>query len=81
MHILLKVLLAVIAAFIVASLIALLKIGSSEILRFAEQRWKSRGVISVIILWVLLLPIMMLISILTGLYIFLTVKKDYTVRH
>jgi|GEM_PF-3142065 hypothetical protein len=71
------VLIAIALAFLVAGLTALLKLGSGEILRIVEARWKARGVITLIICWFVLLPIMMLVSILFGLYRFLTVKPHY----
>ncbi len=82
MHIIIiKVILLVITAFFAAGLLALLKIGASEITRYVEKRWELRGVISIILCWVVLFPIMTAISLLTGLYIFLTVEQDYALRH
>jgi len=71
------VLIAIALAFLVAGLTALLKLGSGEILRLVEVRWKASGVITLIICWFILLPIMMLASILFGLYRLLTVKPHY----
>jgi len=71
------VLIAISLACLVAGLAALLKLGSGEITRLVELRWKARGVITLIACWFILLPIMMLASILFGLYRFLTVKPHY----
>ena len=77
MNALVTILLAVVAAFLVAGILALIKIGSSALLRFVDKRWKSIGVIILILCWVLLLPIMVLLSIVVGCYLYLTVKPSY----
>lgn len=77
MNTLLFALFAVTAAIIVAGLTVLLQIGSSKILRFAEEHWGATGVAIVILSWFLLLPIMILSSIIIGLYLYLTVKPTY----
>ena len=77
MHALVTILFAIVAAFLVAGILALIKIGSSAILRFVEKRWKSAGVIILILCWISLLPIMVLASIAVGFYLYLTVKPSY----
>ena len=77
MHTILVTLIAILFAILVACLAALLKLGSGEILRVVEEKWNAKGVILLIISWVVLLPIMMLASIVFGLYRFLTVKPHY----
>ncbi len=77
MHALLTITITLLAAFIVAGLFALLKLGSGEILRVVEEKWSAKGVILLIISWIVLLPIMMISSIVFGLYRLLTVKPHY----
>ncbi len=77
MHTLLTILFAVVTAFLAAGILALIKIGSSAVLRFFEKRWQSRGVIILILCWLFLLPIMVLVSIVVGFYLYLTVKPSY----
>ena len=77
MHTLLATLIAIAFAFLVAGLAAILKLGSSEILRVVEEKWSAKGVILLIISWIVLLPIMMISSIVFGLYRLLTVKPHY----
>ncbi len=77
MHAFVTILFAVVTAFLVAGILALIKIGSSALLRFVDKRWKSTGVIILILCWVLLLPVMVLVSIVVGFYLYLTVKPSY----
>lgn len=77
MHTLLVTLIAIVFAILVAGLAALLKLGSGEILRAVEARWNGKGVIVLVFSWVILLPLMILASIVFGLYRLLTVKPHY----
>ena len=77
MHAVVTILFAVVTAFLVAGILALIKIGSIALLRFVDKRWKSTGVIILILCWVLLLPVMVLVSIVVGFYLYLTVKPSY----
>jgi len=68
---------AILAAIAVAGIIALLQIGANEIFRKIESKWGIPGVIILLLSWLILLPVLMLASILYGLYRFITVKPHY----
>ena len=61
-------------AVLTAVTLALFTIGAAEIFRFAENKYKGYGVAAVLLCWFILLPIMVLLSILVGLYKYITVK-------
>ncbi len=70
-------LIAILFALLVAGLAALLKLGSNELLQLVEQKWGAKGVIVLVLSWVILLPLMMLASIVFGLYRIVTIKPHY----
>ena len=64
----------VISAVLAASALALIKVGAEEIFRYAEQKKNGIGVLLVLLSWIILLPIMILLSLFVGLYKFIVVR-------
>jgi len=61
-------------ALLAAISLALIKIGSEEILRYAEQKKNGIGVLLIILSWIILLPIMVLLSLFVGLYKYIVIS-------
>ena len=80
MSIIIKFVLIIATAFLAAAMLALFKIGAGEIFRYAEQRWMGKGVIFVLFCWVIVLPIMVLLSLILGLYLFAINKRYQLLR-
>lgn len=68
-------------ALLAAAALALIKIGAAEVFRYAEARWKGFGAIAIIFCWVIVLPVMVLLSFFVGLYRFITVNYRYFLHH
>lgn len=64
----------VVTALLAAISLALIKIGSEEILRYAEQKKNGIGVLLIILSWIILLPIMVLLSLFIGLYKYIVIS-------
>jgi hypothetical protein len=61
-------------ASLAAIALALIKIDSEEIFRYAEQKKNGMGVFIFLTCWIILLPIMILLSLFVGLYKYIIVK-------
>ena len=71
----------VITAPLAVIALALIKIGSEEIFRYAEQKKNGIGVLCILLSWIILLPIMVLLSLFVGLYKYLVVTFPWIQNH
>jgi len=71
----------VVTALLAATALALIKIGSEEILRYAEQKKNGTGVFLIVLSWIILLPIMVLLSLFVGLYKYIIVTFPNLQNH
>lgn len=69
------------SALFAAAILALIKIGAQSILRYAENRWGASGGIAIIFAWVIAFPVMVLLSLLRGLYLFFAVYNFHFIRN
>ena len=69
------------SALLAAAMLASIKIGAQSIFRSAESRWGASGAIAIIFAWVIAFPIMVLLSLLHGIYLFFSVKDFHFIRN
>ncbi len=81
MRLLIICLFVVITAPLAAITLALIKIGAEEIFRYAEQKKNGIGALLVLLSWIILLPIMLLLSLFAGLYKYVTFKSPKYQNH
>ena len=74
MKLLIIVLFVLITAPLAAAALALIKIGAQEIFFYAEHKMKGIGVFIILLSWIILLPIMILLSLIVGLYKYIAVN-------